>query len=741
MQYRKFMKNILIWLVVLAAVSNSNLEAAAQSYEPNNTSSQAQSITSGTFQVDGSGDDWFSIKANPGTIQLTMTPASGTDVNMILKNSNMQDVAASFGEGTESISYTTATSGTFHIMIYPTASSTSSYTLTTSLPIGTWAKTLNFGPIRDVSVALYDIDSDGEDEIFVATSKGLDSSFNEIRHAALICLEANGDVKWSRSFPAIDGVDSQTGKTYSTTSVSTSPFFADINGDDSIDIIVGVGGDSFGEVGPTVSGQPGDMGGVYALDASGNILWYHESLDDIGGDFNTGDGRPDGVYGSPVVFDIDQDGTKEVIYGGWDRNLWILDGATGLSELAVHLADTIWSTPKIADINNDGVFEILISADITENADAGTLSGGIFHVISADGSQNIAGFDQPVEGGNADYITLRGKYEQQTLWSSPITADIDGDGKLEIIYGTGNYFKEGQGEYIQVWEHDGQQKFTLTTNGRTFATPLVTDLDNDGDLEIVAATLEGYLYGWDHNGNQIFATQTQTIPAVTGNPIFSPPIAADLDGDGKLEIIISQGAQLVIVNSQGTQITRSDSSEYIFEMFKGAAAAKDIDGDNKIDLVSGGNTATKDQAVVYRWTAPGDPTLISMTYGRYQFLQSVSNINDFVSRFYQVVLKRNAEARGLNYWTDSLNTGVRAGADVATGFIFSEEFTNRNLDNVAYLQVLYSAFFNRAADQGGYDYWLEKLISGSGREEVLNGFIYSQEFSNLCLAYSILAVK
>lgn len=118
-----------------------------------------------------------------------------------------------------------------------------------------------------------------------------------------------------------------------------------------------------------------------------------------------------------------------------------------------------------------------------------------------------------------------------------------------------------------------------------------------------------------------------------------------------------------------------------------------------------------------------------------------NSVRDFVRRFYEVVLGRAAEDAGLDYWTNSLIDGTRAGADVAWGFIFSQEFMNQQLDNTSYLNVLYSAFFNRPPDSGGHSYWLGKLNTGETRQNVLNGFIYSQEFFNLCLAYSISAVK
>ena len=710
-----------------------------QSFEPNNNAAQAALLTDGTYHIESQGHDWYRFETNPGQMSFIMTPDSGLDVNMVLYNSKMQIVASNFAPGVEKIDYVASATDFYYLNLFPTASSSASYSLTLDLPVKSWSKTLDFGPVRDVSVALYDIDGDGKDEIFIGTSKALDAQLNEIRPAGFIVLEDDGSVKWSVSFPAIEGPDPQTGKVYRTSSVSTAPAFADLNGDGRIDILVGVGGDTYGEAGPDVVGQPGDKGGLYALDADGKILWFHQSLDVIGGNINTGEGRPDGIYGAPVVFDLDGDGKKEVIVNGWDQSTTILDAKTGVVKQSIHLADTIWSTPRVVDLNGDGRFEILVSADITRNDDARVQTGGIFHVLSADGQQNVPGFDSPV--GNPSYKELRGKYEEQALWSSPVTADLDGDGHLEIIYGTGNFFHDSRGSYIRGWEHDGSLKFHLPTNGRTLATPLIADLDGDGDLEIVAATLDGYVHGWDHTGKQIFSTQTVTFGNARGNPIFSAPVAVDLDGDRKLEILFSQGSQVVILDHAGKQISAANSREYIFESFKGSPAVKDIDGDGLLEIISGGTTASKDQAVVYRWAAPGQHLQDDFVNARYQFHQSQTNIENFVSRFYSTVLGREADPHGRNDWVDRLATGVEAGADVARGFIFSQEFTARQLNDSDYVGVLYRAFFNRDPDEAGFADWMRRLSSGESRAAVLDGFIYSQEFRNLALGYSILPSK
>ncbi len=591
-----------------------------------------------------------------------------------------------------------------------------------------WETTLDFGPIRDVSIALYDIDNDGKDEIFIGTSKGLDANLNEVRPAGLICLEDDGSIKWTRTFPAMESVDPQTGIKYNTTSVTTAPFFSDISGDLNMEILIGVGGDSIGEA-TDVVGQPGDKGGVYALDSHGNIIWFHQSLDTIGGDGNVGDGRPDGVYGSPIVYDLDKDGSREVIYNGWDQYTWILDARTGQEKFKVHMLDTIWSTPRIADINNDKQVEILVTADITYNPDTQIETGGIFHVLSANGEQNIAGFDQPV--GAEKYLTLKGKWEDQPLWSSPITGDMDGDGFLEIAYGTGNYFTDGRGEYIKVWNHDGTEKFRLPTQGRTFATPLFADINNDGSLEVVAGTLGGHMYAWNKNGEQLFAT------SITPNPIFGSPIAVDINNDGNLEIIYVDGAQISILNSLGQRV--NNDLDYIVEFYKGSPAVKDIDNDGLLDLVSGGTTFAKDQAVVRKWNLNGSST--NARVARYQYIGSIKNLQDFTKRFYHKILERDAEPAGLNYWTDGLSTGILAGADLAKNFIASSEFQARTTDNKAYLDVLYAAFFNREPDVDGYNHWINQLNSGTPRDGVLNGFIYSNEFNELCKIYNIRATK
>ena len=118
---------------------------------------------------------------------------------------------------------------------------------------------------------------------------------------------------------------------------------------------------------------------------------------------------------------------------------------------------------------------------------------------------------------------------------------------------------------------------------------------------------------------------------------------------------------------------------------------------------------------------------------------SGGGVEDFVKRFYAVVLGRTADAAGLADWVNRLNTKVATGADIAIGFVFSAEFDEKGKDDGSFLNVLYRAFFNRAADEGGLNGWLLELSKGLSRHDVLNGFLHSDEFVTLAESYGIVA--
>ena len=117
---------------------------------------------------------------------------------------------------------------------------------------------------------------------------------------------------------------------------------------------------------------------------------------------------------------------------------------------------------------------------------------------------------------------------------------------------------------------------------------------------------------------------------------------------------------------------------------------------------------------------------------------STRQIKSFVERIYVYVLDREPEEGGSNFWTAQLYNFDNSGAEVAQGFIFSEEFVNRNTSNEEFVTILYKTFFGRDPEEEGMNFWLGQLSSGAmSRTDVANGFIFSQEWADTCAKYGI----
>lgn len=116
-------------------------------------------------------------------------------------------------------------------------------------------------------------------------------------------------------------------------------------------------------------------------------------------------------------------------------------------------------------------------------------------------------------------------------------ADLDGDGKQEIIRGYCN--RDNSSGTIYVWRHDGtvQPGWPQTTIGMAQYVPTVADLDGDGRSEIVVTTR-----GFTRGGRlYVFSDDGKVLPgwpkSLSNNNVSQTATCADLDGDGKLEII------------------------------------------------------------------------------------------------------------------------------------------------------------------------------------------------------------
>lgn len=115
----------------------------------------------------------------------------------------------------------------------------------------------------------------------------------------------------------------------------------------------------------------------------------------------------------------------------------------------------------------------------------------------------------------------------------------------------------------------------------------------------------------------------------------------------------------------------------------------------------------------------------------------MQEISDFIERLYHLVLERKADSDEMKLWKEALSNKESNGTDIAYGFVFSEECLDRKLSNEYFIEMLYNTFMNRSADEAGKEAWISQLEAGVEREKILEGFIYSQEFTEICREYGI----
>ncbi len=171
-------------------------------------------------------------------------------------------------------------------------------------------------------------------------------------------------------------------------------------------------------------------------------------------------------------------------------------------------------TPLVANMNDDNADGSIDMCDIPD----------VLVVASAaSGSPNSSGHIYLLAGDTGAMQLMFPMAVDSTV--TPAIGDIDSDGLPEVVTAL-------VGGAIVAFDHDGTHKWTSSVTWSEVYSGAIAlaDMDNDGDVEIIAGNML-----FDHGGNHIF-----TAPQPAGN--WSATTAADLDGDGDLEMVLGHAA-------------------------------------------------------------------------------------------------------------------------------------------------------------------------------------------------------
>ncbi|MBQ8613802.1 MAG: DUF4214 domain-containing protein, partial [Ruminiclostridium sp.] len=123
-------------------------------------------------------------------------------------------------------------------------------------------------------------------------------------------------------------------------------------------------------------------------------------------------------------------------------------------------------------------------------------------------------------------------------------------------------------------------------------------------------------------------------------------------------------------------------------------------------------------------------------YSSYFTAEELENINNFVERLYTKLLGRASDANGKAKWVEKLKNGATA-ADVAVGFVLSDELEQQKLSNKTFVTRMYQTMLNRTPADSEIANWASYIEAGCTYAFVFRGFLSAPEFAKLCASYGI----
>jgi Bacterial Ig-like domain (group 3)/FG-GAP-like repeat len=283
-----------------------------------------------------------------------------------------------------------------------------------------------------------------------------------------------------------------------------------------------------------------------------------------------------------ILADSNADGKLDIVAVDQNApaNVWTLLGngdGTFQAATSVALSGVAGNYAFFADLNGDGLLDV---ADM--DYDSGQLT--VYLATSA-----------TTYASAVSYTTSDGVYNTCSLTSG----DLSGDGKPEVVASNCNadtvtvYVNNGDGSFQTGVYYPVALNQPNGTNADVYSEAVsIGDVNGDGKADILSSNTDGgditVLLG---NGDGTFSSPT--VGYATGGYPGSPAIIADFDGDGKIDVIVSDSMySFVYLKGYGDGSFRSALDYYAplpgnTTAYGITVASGDFNGDGYPDFVLG----------------------------------------------------------------------------------------------------------------------------------------------------------
>jgi outer membrane protein assembly factor BamB len=295
-------------------------------------------------------------------------------------------------------------------------------------------------------------------------------------------------------------------------------------------------------------------GKIYALDPDGKMKWVYAIKKEFGKEelFFLEEEKFKQVSAEPVIADLNNDGKAEVIISSEIGALFVLN-INGNLLWSFSAEDAIKTSALVADINNDKKLEVIFGSNDTF-VYALNSKGQILWkfkakssiestptIIKAKQNQIIFGSND----GTIYSIDKKGKllWEFKTndkITAQPAIGKLDGENFHIVIGSLDNnlYALDDKGRLI--WKYP--------TDGKIFSKAIISDINKDRKPEILFGSCDDKLHVISNKGNKIWDYETNFW-------VVTPPLVSDIDSDNKLEIVIGSYDNFVyILDTEGKYI-------------------------------------------------------------------------------------------------------------------------------------------------------------------------------------------
>jgi outer membrane protein assembly factor BamB len=299
-------------------------------------------------------------------------------------------------------------------------------------------------------------------------------------------------------------------------------------------------------------------------------------------------------YGSGAIGELNGDGRLVIVFGTYynDEHLYAVDAKDGT---------VLWkfkseggpfdASATMVDLDGDGKLEILAADSSTGTLFCLNGAGEVLWKVALPNSTD----------------------------SVPAVADLDRDGRLDIVVGTMTC-RDKHGRVVALEAATQKVKWEAKLPGHVQSEPALVDLNGDRVLDVIVTTWRGdkCVHALDgRNGNELWAHAMQgdiyhgvsVLPgdririvaaSIAGDVcllnakgkalwtksgfgyVFAPTAVADLDGDGKPEIVVASD-RVRVLEANGQEKWRSP----VYGSIGRGAAIADADGDGEPDLFFG----------------------------------------------------------------------------------------------------------------------------------------------------------